>query len=137
MLDHMTITVADFDAARAFYDAALRPLGIAVVTRVTPEETGGPAFLGYGPAGDRRDIQSGKPSFWLGDGPALTGPMHVAFLAQDEAAVDAFHAAALAAGGRDNGPPGPRPQYHPGYYAAFVLDPEGRNIEAVHHRWPG
>lgn len=137
MIDHLGITVADYAAARAFYDASLKPLGIAVVMEVGPEETGGPRFCGYGNASDRRDIQAGKPSFWIGDAGPTTGPAHICFLAQDRAAVEAFHAAALAAGGTDNGPPGLRPHYHPGYYAAFVLDAEGRNLEAVHHTWPG
>jgi catechol 2,3-dioxygenase-like lactoylglutathione lyase family enzyme len=134
VLDHIGLTVKDFAAAKAFYDAALAPLGVAIVMQVTPEETGGSSHAGYGPTTDRRDIQAGKPSFWIGDAPsAATGPMHVAFLAADQAQVDAFHAAALAAGGRDNGAPGLRPHYHPGYYGAFVISPEGVNVEAVFH----
>ncbi|MDB5455901.1 MAG: hypothetical protein JWP92_1486 [Caulobacter sp.] len=133
MLDHIGLTVSDFDRAKAFYDAALAPLGITVVMSVGAEETGAFAFLGYGPTADRRDIQAGKPSFWIGGGETATGPMHVAFTAPDRAMVDAFHAAALAAGGRDNGGPGLRPHYHPNYYGAFVFDPDGRNVEAVCH----
>lgn len=133
MIDHMGVGVRDLQAARAFYDAAFAPLGVAVVMSVSAEQTGGVAHLGYGPTADRRDIQAGKPSFWISQGEAPTGPMHVAFLAADRAQVDAFHAAALAAGGTDNGAPGVRPHYHPNYYAAFVLDPEGRNVEAVCH----
>ncbi len=133
MIDHMGVTVGDLQTAKAFYDAAFAALGIGVVMSVSAEETGGAAFLGYGPTADRRDIQAGKPSFWISQGEALTGPMHVAFLAADRAQVDAFHAAALAAGGTDNGAPGVRPHYHPNYYAAFVLDPDGRNVEAVCH----
>jgi catechol 2,3-dioxygenase-like lactoylglutathione lyase family enzyme len=137
MIDHLGITVTDFAAAKAFYDAALAPLGIGVVMTVGPEETGGSSHCGYGSNADRRDIQAGKPSFWIGDGGGPTGPAHICFRAQDRAAVEAFHAAAIAAGGTDNGPPGLRPHYHPGYYGAFVLDAEGRNVEAVHHTWPG
>jgi catechol 2,3-dioxygenase-like lactoylglutathione lyase family enzyme len=133
MIDHMGVTVRDLQASKAFYDAAFAPLGIGVVMSVSAEETGSSAFIGYGPSEDRRDIQAGKPSFWVSEGQAVTGHMHVAFLAADRAQVDAFHAAALAAGGIDNGAPGVRPHYHPNYYAAFVLDPDGRNVEAVCH----
>ncbi|MBP7701759.1 MAG: VOC family protein [Phenylobacterium sp.] len=126
MLDHIGLTVSDFARARAFYDAALAPLGVAMVMEVTPEQTGGSSHLGYG--------SDGKPYFWIGDGGATTGALHVAFTAADRATVDAFYAAALAAGGRDNGPPGLREHYHPTYYGAFVLDPDGHNIEAVCHQ---
>lgn len=125
MLDHLGLTVSDFKRAKAFYDAALAPLGVAVMMEVTPEQTGGTSHLGYG--------SDGKPYFWIGDGGATTGSLHVAFVAPDRATVDAFYAAALAAGGRDNGPPGLREHYHPTYYGAFVLDPDGHNIEAVCH----
>lgn len=137
MIDHLGITVSDYRAAKAFYDAALAPLGIGVVMELGPEVTGGTWTCGYGNTSDRRDIQSGKPSFWIGEGREQTGPAHICFLAQDRAAVDAFHAAALAAGGKDNGGPGLRPIYHPGYYGAFVFDLDGRNVEAVHHTFPG
>ena len=126
MIDHIGITVADVPTARAFYEAALAPLSIAVVMVVTPEQSGGPAFAGFGAAG--------KPFFWIGSGGAASGPIHAAFAAGTRAEVDAFHRAALAAGGRDNGAPGLRPHYHPNYYGAFVLDPDGNNIEAVCHR---
>ncbi|MES2035595.1 MAG: VOC family protein [Pseudomonadota bacterium] len=125
MLDHLGATVSDIDRSRRFYDAALAPLGIAVIMEVTPEQTGGTSHLGYGD-GD-------KPYFWIGDGGDQTGRMHVAFAVTTRAAVDAFHAAALAAGGKDNGAPGLRPHYHPNYYGAFVLDPDGLNVEAVCH----
>lgn len=134
MIDHMGVSVRDLQAAKAFYDAAFAPLGIGVVMSVSAEETGGAAFFGYGPTSDRRDIQAGKPSFWVSQSASPTGPMHVAFVAADRAQVDAFHAAALAAGGTDNGAPGVRPHYHPNYYAAFVLDPDGCNVEAVCHK---
>jgi len=125
MLDHIGATVSDIARSKAFYDAALAPLGITLVMRVAPEQTGGDTHLGYG--------SGGRPYFWIGTGGPVTGRLHVAFAAPDRAAVDAFHAAALAAGGRDNGAPGLRPHYHPNYYGAFVLDPDGLNIEAVSH----
>lgn len=125
MLDHVGATVSDLARSRAFYDAALAPLGIAVIMEVTPEQTGGSGHLGYG--------SGGRPYFWIGNAGQATGRLHVALAAPDRKAVDAFHAAAIAAGGRDNGPPGLRPHYHPNYYGAFVLDPDGLNIEAVCH----
>jgi catechol 2,3-dioxygenase-like lactoylglutathione lyase family enzyme len=125
MLDHIGFTVGDIDRARAFYDAALAPLGVAVMISVSAEQTGGDAHLGYG--------SEGKPYFWVGTGGPAGGHVHVALAARDRASVDAFYAAALAAGGRDNGPPGIRAHYHPNYYGAFVLDPDGHNIEAVCH----
>lgn len=129
MIDHIGFPVADLARAREFYDRALAPLGISVLLEVTEEMTGGHgAHLGYG--------RDGKPFFWIGSGAPATGTCHVALTAPDRAAVDAFHRAALAAGGRDNGAPGLRPHYHPGYYGAFALDPDGNNIEAVHHGDP-
>ncbi|PZR31427.1 VOC family protein [Caulobacter segnis] len=133
MIDHIGVTASDLKAAKVFYDAALAPLGLSVVLSVTAEQTGGAAHLGYGATPARPDLQIGKPNFWISEGTTPTGAMHVAFLAADRAQVDAFHAAALAAGGTDNGPPGLRPHYHPNYYGAFVLDPDGRNVEAVCH----
>jgi catechol 2,3-dioxygenase-like lactoylglutathione lyase family enzyme len=120
MLDHITLRVRDVAAAKAFYAAALRPLGYAVVMDF-PEGAG----LGV----------DGKPDFWLAADEGAT-PQHVAFAAPDRRAVDGFHAAALHAGGKDNGAPGLRPDYHPNYYAAFVLDPSGHNMEAVCHAPP-
>ena len=126
MIDHIGLAVSDLDKARAFYLAALQPLGIAAVMEVTEEMTGGQgAHLGLG--------KDGNPFFWIGTGKAATTGCHVAFAAANQAQVDAFYAAALAAGGRDNGAPGLRPHYHPGYYGAFVLDPDGNNVEAVFH----
>lgn len=124
MLDHVGLTVTDFARARAFYDAALKPLGIAVVMEVGPEQTGGTSHAGYG--------NVGKPDFWIGTG-GTPGHVHIALAAPDRATVEAFYAAAIAAGGKDNGPPGIRAHYHPNYYGAFVLDPDGHNIEAVCH----
>lgn len=126
MIDHIGFSVSDIARARAFYDAALAPLGLAVVMSATPEETeSGGTALGYG--------KDGVPFFWIGDNEAVGEGLHVALAAASRSEVDAFHAAALAAGGRDHGAPGLRPLYGPGYYAAYVLDPDGANIEAVCH----
>jgi catechol 2,3-dioxygenase-like lactoylglutathione lyase family enzyme len=126
-LDHVSLSVSDFAAARAFYDAALKPLGITVQMQVTREETGGSyEGAGYGIAG--------KPFFWLGSGGKTTPATHIAFAADTRAGVDAFYQAAITAGGKDNGAPGLRPHYHPNYYGAFVLDADGNNIEAVCHK---
>ena len=116
MLDHVSLRVADHAAAQAFYDTALAPLGL---TRLFSMEDSS----GYGDS---------RPFFWIGQG-ETAGFCHVAFTAPDHATVEAFYAAAIAAGGRDNGPPGLREHYHPSYYGAFVLDPDGHNIEAVCH----
>jgi catechol 2,3-dioxygenase-like lactoylglutathione lyase family enzyme len=124
MIDHTGIAVSDFARAKAFYDAAMAPLGAALLYTVPKEYTGGANAGGYG-----RD----RPVFWITDGKKPSEPVHVAFTARSRAEVDAFHAAALAAGGRDNGAPGLRPHYHPDYYGAFVFDPDGNNIEAVCH----
>ena len=123
MLDHITFGVGDFDRALSFYDQALAPLGVERLVLITAEMTGGTAYVGYG--------EAGRPYFWFHGEGATTGTMHVAFSAASRTMVDAFYAAALAAGGTDNGAPGLRPHYDPNYYGAFVLDPEGRNIEAV------
>ncbi len=125
MLDHVGITIADLECSRAFYRAALAPLGLSIAMEVSAAETGGHAAIGFG---------AGKPEFWISGGAERGAHPHVAFAAPDRAAVDAFHRAALAAGGRDNGAPGLRPHYHADYYAAFVLDPDGTNVEAVCHR---
>ena len=127
MIDHMGLSVADFQRSRAFYDAVMPALGASCVMSVTLAETGGT----YEGAGYGRD---GKPSFWIGIGGPLQGRLHVAFTAESRAMVNAFYEAALKAGATDNGAPGIRPHYHPNYYGAFVLDPDGHNIEAVCHR---
>ena len=121
MLDHIALNVSDYERSRDFYAQALAPLGLSLLMEPRPRMGG----FGVG----------GKPGFWISDQrvPA-TENVHVAFAAPDRATVDAFHAAALAAGGTDNGPPGVREIYHPTYYGAFVLDPDGNNIEAVCHR---
>lgn len=123
MIDHTGISVADFDTAQAFYDKAFGPLGASLLMMVPGEYTGGVKVGGYG-----RE----RPVFWLHEAEAGPG-RHYAFTARSRAEVDAFYAAAISAGGKDNGGPGPRPHYHPDYYAAFVFDPDGNNIEAVCH----
>jgi catechol 2,3-dioxygenase-like lactoylglutathione lyase family enzyme len=125
MIDHTGIAVSDFDAAKLFYDAAMAPLGASLLMMVPPEQTGGVKVGGYG-----RE----RPVFWLHESPPGPG-RHYAFTARSRAEVDAFHRAALAAGGKDNGAPGLRPHYHPNYYGAFVFDPDGNNVEAVCHEF--
>jgi catechol 2,3-dioxygenase-like lactoylglutathione lyase family enzyme len=125
MLDHIGFPVSNFKRSKAFYQAALAPLGITLLMEIGPETAGKDSHAGFG--------REGRPKFWIGTGAPLSDRLHVAFEAKDKHAVDAFHAAALQAGGKDNGPPGPRPQYHTHYYGAFVLDPDGHNIEAVCH----
>jgi catechol 2,3-dioxygenase-like lactoylglutathione lyase family enzyme len=125
MIDHLGFAVRDIDRAKAFYLTALAPLDIGMLIEVTPEQSGGEAHIGFG--------ANGKPFFWIGGGKAVQGPVHIAFDAPNRAAVDAFHKAALAAGGQDNGAPGIRAHYHPNYYGAFVFDLDGHNIEAVCH----
>jgi len=120
MIDHVGIGVSDYEASKAFYSQALEPLGIEMLMEPVPR------VAGFG--------KDGKPFFWVaGDRPVQSG-VHVAFSCEDRALVDAFHASALAAGGTDNGPAGPRPIYDEHYYGAFVLDPDGNNVEAVCHR---
>ncbi len=118
MLDHVGIPVSDFERSKRFYEQALSPLGYGLIM----EPRRGAAGLG----------RSGKPDFWVFQGEPGRA-VHVAFAAEDRASVDAFHEAAIAAGGHDNGRPGLRPEYHPTYYGAFVLDPDGNNVEAVRH----
>jgi catechol 2,3-dioxygenase-like lactoylglutathione lyase family enzyme len=125
MIDHIGLRVQDYPRAKKFYQAALAPLGYQLIMELGPEAGVEYEGAGFGAAG--------KPDFWIGRGEA-NGPVHVAFAAADRRVVDAFHAAALAAGGKDNGAAGPRPHYHANYYGAFVLDPEGNNVEAVCHR---
>jgi catechol 2,3-dioxygenase-like lactoylglutathione lyase family enzyme len=127
MLDHIGLSVADYPKAKSFYDAVMPTIGASCVMAVTAEETGGTyEGAGYG--------LNGKPSFWIGIGARTKGSLHIAFVAESRAAVDAFYAAAIAAGGTDNGPPGIRAHYHPNYYGAFVFDLDGHNIEAVCHK---
>ena len=123
MIDHTGVASEKIADAQTFYDAAFAALGGGARMVVPKEMTGGTVVVGYG-----RE----RPVFWLHEGVAGPG-RHVAFVARNRAEVDAFYKAAMAAGGRDNGAPGLRPQYHPDYYGAFVLDPDGNNIEAVCH----
>ena len=125
MIDHTGFLVSDPMKSRAFYDAALAPLGYRVLMEVPTEHTGGRVVLGYG--------EPPKPDFWVAEGPPNEPRVHIAFRAASHAQVDAFYKTAIAAGGKDNGPPGPRPHYHAHYYGAFVLDPDGHNVEAVCH----
>ncbi|MBR1216947.1 VOC family protein [Bradyrhizobium sp. U87765 SZCCT0131] len=124
MIDHIGFPVSDYSRAKAFYTAALAPLGYTLVMEVQQHDNDAPA------AGFGRD---GKPDLWIGGEGGMNKPLHVAIAAANRASVDAFHRAALAAGGRDNGAPGLRPHYHANYYGAFVRDPDGHNIEAVCH----
>ena len=119
MIDHTGFGVSDYAASKAFYERALAPLGISLIMEVMD------AAAGFG--------SGGKPIFWLEERRTPVTEVHVAFLAKDRATVDAFHAAGLEAGGKDNGAPGVRATYHPNYYGAYVLDPDGNNIEAVCH----
>jgi len=112
MIDHIGLHVRDVARATEYYLKALAPLGYGIVMQVSAEETGGSPAVGFG-AGR-------KPSFWIGQGEPASGPMHVAFVAPSRAAVDAFYAAAMKAGGKDNGAPGIRPEYHANYYGAFI-----------------
>jgi catechol 2,3-dioxygenase-like lactoylglutathione lyase family enzyme len=117
-IDHIGFAVSDFARSKAFYLAALAPIGMAIVS-----EGEGWAMMG----------KDGKPQFWFGAFGSPPGPIHLAFSAANRAEVQAFHKAALEAGGRDNGAPGIRGHYHPNYYGAFVFDPDGHNLEAVCH----
>jgi catechol 2,3-dioxygenase-like lactoylglutathione lyase family enzyme len=123
MLDHVGLRVKDYNASKAFYVAALAPLGYAVVMDFPGKG------VGFGTAD--------KPVFWVVQDQPTSTNAHVAFNSPDHKTVDAFHAAALAAGGEDNGAPGIREHYHPNYYGAFVFDPDGNNVEAVCHEAQG
>jgi catechol 2,3-dioxygenase-like lactoylglutathione lyase family enzyme len=126
MLDHIGFAVSNMKKSRAFYEGALKPLGVKVLLEVTPEMTGtDESHLGFG---------DNHPFFWIGSAKKPSPGMHVAFLAQSRKIVDEFYAAAVAAGGKDNGKPGMRPHYHENYYGAFVFDLDGNNIEAVCHK---
>ena len=118
MIDHTGVAVSHIGKSKTFYRAALEPLGYTLIME-------GEEYAGFG--------VTPKPDFWLGQGKPNVPPVHVAFRAKSRKQVDAFYRAAIGAGGRDNGPPGLRPHYHANYYGAFVLDPDGHNIEAVCH----
>jgi len=119
VFDHIGIGVSDLKASKAFFLRALAPLGVGVVMEF-------PDAAGLG--------QGNKPSFWLGSAEGKPSPIHLAFAAENRGQVDEFYRQALAAGGKDNGPPGLRPHYHANYYGAFVIGPDGHNVEAVCHR---
>jgi catechol 2,3-dioxygenase-like lactoylglutathione lyase family enzyme len=119
MIDHTGVIVGSFEASSRFYDAALAPLGYELLLEFHA------SVAGFG--------EPGKPNFWIAQGEPNTPQIHVTFRADTRLEVDAFYEAALGAGARDNGAPGLRAQYHPDYYGAFVLDPDGHNIEAVCH----
>ena len=124
MIDHTGVAVSDFDKSKAFYLQALAAIGYAKLVELGPE-IAGTAVAGFG--------EPPKPDFWISQGQPNRPANHVAFRVPTRAMVRAFHAAGLAAGGTDNGPPGIRAHYHPNYYGAFVRDPDGHNIEAVCH----
>ena len=126
MIDHIGIPVSDYTRAKTFYVKALAPLGYAIIMEVDQMERADAKAAGFGGA-------DGKPDFWIGSEGGPKQAIHVAIAAKDRPTVDAFYKAAIAAGGKDNGAPGLRPHYHPNYYGAFVLDPDGHNIEAVCH----
>ena len=128
MIDHLTTYATDFVATQKFYDATLAALGYDRNVNMVAEwdqEFPTRRVCAYGPGK--------QPIFWIGEVKESASPRHVAFIAKDRAAVDAFHRAGLEVGGKDNGGPGERPVYHPGYYGGFLLDPDGNNVEAVHH----
>jgi catechol 2,3-dioxygenase-like lactoylglutathione lyase family enzyme len=125
MIDHTGVSVSNYVNSKAFYIAALFPIGYELLLEVPAALTGRYDAAGFGVAP--------KPDFWVGGGGPNVPPIHIAFRVASRAIVDAFYAAAIAAGGKDNGGPGLRPHYHPNYYGAFVLDPDGHSIEAVCH----
>lgn len=125
MIDHTGVVVRDHARSRDFYVNALAPLGYQLLADLPAAVTGHTDVSGFG--------EPPKPDFWISRGTPNHPPVHIALRANSRAAVDAFHRAALAAGGQDNGAPGLRPHYHANYYGAFVLDPDGHNIEAVCH----
>jgi catechol 2,3-dioxygenase-like lactoylglutathione lyase family enzyme len=125
MIDHTGLSVSNFAKSKAFYEQALSPIGYSLIMALSAAETGGTDVAGFG--------VPPKPDFWLASGKPNVPPIHIAFRAESRAMVDAYYRAAIGAGGRDNGPPGLRAHYHPNYYGAFVLDPDGHNIEVVCH----
>ncbi len=125
MIDHTGLVVSDFEKSKQFYQLALAPIGYALLAEFPAAVTGHTDVAGFG--------EAPKPDFWISRGSPNVPPIHIAFRVSSRAIVDAFHRAALAAGGADNGAPGPRPHYHASYYGAFVRDPDGHNIEEVCH----
>jgi catechol 2,3-dioxygenase-like lactoylglutathione lyase family enzyme len=126
MIDHTGVVVSDYEKSRAFYEAALAPLGFTKVLEFPAAVTGHTDVAGFG--------EAPKAEFWISRGTPNNPPVHIAFRVASRAIVDAFYHAALEAGGSDNGAPGIRAHYHPNYYGAFVRDPDGHNIEAVCHQ---
>lgn len=125
MIDHTGVVVSDIAKSKAFYTQALAPIGYTLLMELPAAVIGGVDVVGFG--------KPPKPDFWITTGRPNNPPLHVAFRVGSRTLVDAFYRAAITAGGRDNGAPGLRPHYHPNYYGAFVLDPDGHNIEAVCH----
>ena len=121
LFDHVTLRVSDVSLSKGFYEQALKPFDLSVV-----QSSQGP--LGF--------VTDGRGEFWIKEGTPPAAPVHIAFAAGDRPTVEAFHRAAVRAGGTDNGPPGLRPHYGDGYYAAYVLDPDGNNVEAVFNAEP-
>jgi catechol 2,3-dioxygenase-like lactoylglutathione lyase family enzyme len=125
MIDHTGVEVSDFENSKAFYRAALQPIGYELLLEFPAAVTGRAAVAGFG--------EPPKPDFWVSSGSPNKPPLHIAFRVNRRALVDAFHSAAVAAGGRSNGAPGLRPHYHSNYYGAFVFDLDGHNIEVCCH----
>lgn len=125
MIDHTGVAVSDFEKSQAFYSAALKPIGYAMLMHFPAAVTKSTDVAGFG--------EAPSPDFWISGGDPNKPPIHIAFRVNSRAMVDAFYQAAIEAGGTANGAPGLRPHYHPNYYGAFVLDPDGHNIEAVCH----
>jgi catechol 2,3-dioxygenase-like lactoylglutathione lyase family enzyme len=129
MIDHTGVIVSDFERSKQFYRRALEAIGYQVLAEFPAAVTGSTDVAGFG--------VPPKPDFWIHQGQPNVPPIHIAFRVEQRSLVAAFYRAALAAGGRDNGAPGPRPHYHQHYFGAFVLDPDGHNIEACcHHPAP-
>jgi catechol 2,3-dioxygenase-like lactoylglutathione lyase family enzyme len=125
VIDHTGVVVSDFAKSKQFYAAALKPIWYELLMEFPAAVTGHTDVAGFG--------ERPKADFWISEGMPGKVAVHVAFRVPTRSLVDAFYAAAMAAGGRDNGKPGLRPHYHPSYYGAFVLDPDGHNIEVVCH----
>ena len=128
MIDHTGLSVSDYPRSRDFYMKALRAIGYRLLAELPAAQTGSVDVAGFG--------EPPKPDFWIAKGIPNMPAVHVAFRVPSRELVDAFYRAGMAAGGLDNGPPGPRPHYHQNYYGAFVLNPDGHNIEAVCHEPP-
>ena len=128
MIDHTGVSVSNFEKSKKFYTEALKPIGYQLLLEFPASITGTTNVAGFG--------EPPKPEFWIAEGKPNDPRVHVAFRVGKRSLVDAFHQAALAAGGKDHGAPGLRPQYHANYYGAFILDPDGHNIEVVCHEAP-